>query len=73
MQSILENLEALAGLLLTTTCLSEPLCSTICIVLTLLVELDGPALEVGVKFEHDQGKTQTRGDQQTRYKEIDHK
>ena len=37
------------------------------------MELDWPALEVGVKFEHDQGKTQTRGDQQTRYKEIDHK
>ena len=73
MQSILKNLEALAGLLLATTCLSEPLCSTICIVLTLLVELDGPALEVGVKFEHDQGKAETRGDQQTRYKEIDHK
>ena len=72
MQSILKNLEALAGLLLTTTCLSEPLCSTICIVLTLLVELDGPALEVGVKFEHDQCETETRCDQQARYKEIDH-
>ena len=72
MQSILENLETLAGLLLTTTCLSEPLCSTICIVLTLLVELDGPTLEVGVKFEHDQSKTETSSDEQARYKEINH-
>ena len=72
MQSILKNLEALASLLLATTCLCEPLSCAICIVLTLLLELDGPALEVGVKFEHDQGKAETRGDQQARYKEIDH-
>ena len=36
------------------------------------MELNGPALEVSVKFEHDQGETETRGDQQARYKEIDH-
>ena len=71
MQSILENLEAVTGLLLAAACLGEPFC-TICIVLTLLMELNGPALEVSVKFEHDQGETETRGDQQARYKEIDH-
>ena len=72
MQSILQNLEALASLLLTATRLSEPLSCAICIVLTLLMELYGPALEVGVKFEHDQGETETSSNQQTRYKEIDH-
>ena len=55
MQSILKNLEAETGLLLTATCLCEPLSCIVCIVLTLLVKLDGPTLEVGVKFEHDQG------------------
>ena len=72
MQSILKNLEAETGLLLAATCLCEPLSCVIRIVLTLLVELDGPALEVGVKFEHDQCQTETCGDQQARYKEIDH-
>ena len=72
MQGILKNLKALAGLLLATACLSEPLYGTICIVLTLLMELYGPALEVSVKFEHDQSKTETSSDEQARYKEIDH-
>ena len=63
MQSILKNLEAETGLLLAATCLCEPLSCAIRIVLTLLVELNGPALEVGVEFEHDQGKTETCGDQ----------
>ena len=63
MQSILKNLEAIAGLLLAATRLSEPLSCAIRIVLTLLLELDGPALEVGVEFEHDQGKTESSSDQ----------
>ena len=71
MQSILKHLETVAGLLLAAARLSEPL-SAVRIVLALLVELDGPALEVSVKFEHDQGEAEARGDQQARYKEIDH-
>ena len=62
MQSILKNLEALASLLLAAACLCKPLCRTICIDLTLLLKLDGPTLEVGVEFEHDQGETETCGD-----------
>ena len=70
-QSILEHLETVAGLLLAAARLSEALLA-VRVVLALLVELDGPALEVSVKLEHDQGEAESRGDQQARDKEIDH-
>ena len=51
MQDVLEYVEAIACLLLHETCASEQL--VVIVSRSLLVQVNGPAVQVGVQFEHD--------------------
>ena len=67
---VFEDGEALCSLLLTLTGLSKSV--HVVVGLALLVEEDGPALQVGVQLEHDQDQAQATGTKETGHHEVNH-
>ena len=71
MQHVLHDPETQDGALLLLFCLVHPLDNVIEIV-SLLVQIDRPVLQVGVQFKHDQAKTEAYSRQKARNEEIYH-